>query len=362
MRRLSFGNAQVSRGSVTDALTGSNEGPLRGLLSGVLALIIALFVTGLVMLALGADPIEAFDGMINGSVGSRPAFAQTLLATAPLILTGLAAAIPFSARIFNVGGEGQLVAGAVGATAMGFWFSSLAAPALVVLAIVGGIVGGAIWGLIAGALRAFFQANEVIVTLMLNFIALLVADYAINSSWADPVSPQTRPLPGGVDLPIIWSDTLVNLGIVLAVVAAIVGFFLMRRTPLGFGITATGYNPAAARIKGYEIGMVTLAVLAIGGAFAGLAGAVEVLGKHHALVPNLSSTYGYTGIAVALVARLNPLWLIPSAFFFAAINAGSNTLQATAGVSTAASLVVQAVFVLSLLALRVIRISYPEVR
>jgi simple sugar transport system permease protein len=300
--------------------------------------------------------------MINGSVGNKIAFGQTLLVTAPLILCGLAAAIPFSARVFNVGGDGQLTAGAVGATAVAFWAHDVDAPLLVVLYMLGGALAGTFWGGIAGALKAYASANEVIVTLMLNFVAALLATYAIGSSWRDPVTPQTRHLPAGVDLPALWSGSAANIGVILAVVAAVIGLVLLFRTRLGFGIRATGFNPAAARLGGFRISGITVGVLAIAGAFAGFGGAIEVVGNHQALVENVSNGYGFTGIAVALVARLNPLAVVPVGFCFAAVIVGSNTLPATTGVSSSASLIVLAVFVLALLAMRVIRISYPEIR
>jgi simple sugar transport system permease protein len=363
MRRLDPRGFKVSTAGLSAALTpGQAGGPLATFASGAVALASAIVVTSIGLVLLGADPFEAFDAMIQGSLGSRTALTQTLVVTTPLILTGLAAAVPFSARIFNVGAEGQLAAGAVAATAIAFWFASAPAWLIVILAILAGIAGGAIWGLFAGALRAYAQANEVIVTLMLNFVGLLLASYAITGAWADPAAPTTRAFPDGVRLPIVWPETLVNLGILLAVVAAVVAAVVMARTKLGFGIRATGFNEDAARLGGFEIRATVMAVLVMGGAFAGLAGAIEVIGKHQALVPNVSANYGFVGIAVALVARLSPLWVVPSAFFFAAISVGANALPATAGISTAASLVVLGVFVLALLAMRLIRISYPEVR
>lgn len=346
-----FGHAMLTRGQ---------GGSVWRIATTVAAIVASLIVLAIFFLAVGANPIDAFKGMIDGSVAQAPAVGQTLLVTTPLILTAVAAAIPFSARIFNIGGDGQLVAGAVGATAMGFWFPHLPAPLIVVLAMLAGIVMGAIWGAIAGILRAVAQANEVIVTLMLNFVAFELADYAMTGSWADPTVPQTRALPGGVLLPNIWPGTAANIGIVLAVVAAAVAMVLMRYTRFGFGIRAVGLNQDAARLSGYSVNSVATVVLVIGGAFAGLAGAIEVVGVHQALVPNISPNYGFTGIAVALVAGLRPLWIIPVAFCFAAVTVGSNALPAVANVSSSSSLIVLAVLVLMLLGARVIRITYPE--
>jgi general nucleoside transport system permease protein len=349
--------------ALTKAFLGlGSRGALRTLLDVVIAVVVALAILTLFFVILGADPGVAFEGMIEGSVGNNIAFGQTLLVTAPLTFCALAAAIPFSARIFNIGGDGQLIAGAVGATAIAFWTDGLDPTAAIVLCLLAAIVAGGLWSLIAGLLKAFASANEVIVTLMLNFVAALVANYVINGAWRDPIAPQTEALPEGVELPTILGNSGANIGVLIAVAAAIVATVLLYRTRLGFGIRATGLSPTAARLSGFGTAVTILAVFLIAGGFAGLGGGVEVLGNHHALVEGIASNYGFTGIAVALVARLNPLGAVPIAFLFAAITVGANTLPATTGISASASLIVVAVFVLTLLALHVIRIAYPEVK
>jgi simple sugar transport system permease protein len=350
-------------GAVSKALLGvDGSSRLRIALDVVLAIFVALALLTVFFLALGADPVIAFEGMWKGAFGSNVSFGQTLLVTAPLIFCALAAAVPLAARIFNVGGEGQLLVGAVGATAVAFWAPGLPGPALIVACLVGALLGGTLWAGIAGVLRAYASANEVIVTLMLNFIAALLANYAINSSWSDPIAPQTKPLPEGSELPTILGNSGANIGILIAIAAAVLAALLLFRTRLGFGVRATGLSPSAARLAGFGAAFTTLVAFGLAGAFAGIGGAVEVLGNHHSLVEGIASTYGFTGIAVALVARLNPLGAIPVAFLFAAITVGSNTLPATTGISSSASLIVVAVFVLALLGLRVIRVSYPEVK
>lgn len=335
---------------------------LRSIFDIAVAIVVALAILTIFFLILGADPGKAFEGMWEGAVGNNIALGQTLLVTAPLIFCALAAAVPFSARIFNIGGEGQLVAGAVGSTAVAFWCSGLGSTALIILCLLAAVVAGALWSLIAGVLKAFASANEVIVTLMLNFVAALLANYVINGAWRDPIAPQTETLPSGSALPTILGNSGANIGVIIAIVAAILCTVLLFRTRLGFGIRATGLSPTAARLSGFGTVLTILAVFAVAGACAGLGGGVEVLGNHHALVEGIASNYGFTGIAVALVARLNPLGAVPVAFVFAGITVGANTLPATTGVSASASLIVVAVFVLTLLALHVIRVAYPEVK
>jgi simple sugar transport system permease protein len=334
-----------------------NQVPLRSAATSLISLTVAVFLTGLLIWALGANPLQAYQGLLSGALGSGYNIGLTLMVATPLTLTGLAAAIPFSARLWNVGGEGQFYAGAVASVLVALTFVHLPAPILAALAVVCGILAGAAWGMIAGLLRILVDANEVIVTLMLNFIALDAADYVITGPWAQNVSPQTRNIPKGVTLPTIWPGTTVNLGLVLALLLAVLAFVLMRHTPLGLSIRATGFNTKAARLAGFSIARITLVAFGAAGACAGLAGAIEVVGVYHALVPDLSASYGYIGIAVALLARLSPLWIIPSAVFFAAVTVGGNNLTATSGISPSTSLIIEAVFIILLLTFHVIRLQ-----
>jgi simple sugar transport system permease protein len=300
---------------------------------------------------LDADPWTVLTSIVENSVGSSRSLGQTLLVTAPLILTALAAAIPFHARVFNIGGEGQVLAGAGAATALLFLLEGLDSRLLTVLAIVAAIVGGASWGLLAGALAVLGRANVVVVTLMLNFVAISLIDYVVTV-WRDPIAPQTLPLsPTLVDLPNVPQA---NIGIIIAALVALGAYILLFATPRGLGIRATGANPDATRLRGYKIARIKIETLVIGGACAGLAGAIELLGNRHALSTDISQGYGYIGIAIALVSGLHPLRLVIVSFAFAAITVGSNSLPATAGVSSATSLVFVSGFVLIALAFGVI--------
>jgi len=324
------------------------------------ALIAAVVLTGVVLWAAGANPIDAYGGILSGALGSRYALGLTLMAATPLALTGIAAAVPFSARIWNIGGDGQLYAGAIASVLFGLTFTTLQPVLLTILCILAALVAGAAWGMIAGVLKVLFGANEVIVTLMLNFIALSAADYVITGPWAQGVSPQTKNIPNGVNLPGIPGGTGANLGVVMAMVATGMALVLMRNSALGLSIRATGFNPKAARLAGFSIVRITVMVFGIGGAFAGLAGAIEVVGVHHALIPDISANYGFIGIAVALLARLRPQWIIPSALFFAILTVGGNNLTATSGISTSTSLIIEALFVILLMLFRVIRVEQTE--
>jgi ABC-type uncharacterized transport system permease subunit len=319
----------------------------------------ALVLTGFIFILLGLSPIDGYLSMLHGSIGTKYGFGQTLMVATPLMLTGLAAAIPFSARLWNVGGDGQFYAGAICSVVLGLTFVDLDPILLTVLCMVVGAVGGAAWGFIPGILKVAAHVNEVIVTIMLNFLGALLADLVI-AAWSENIQQTTRPLPAHVGLPLIWSGTPVNLGLPIAVATAVAAFVLLQRTPLGLAIRAVGMGSPAARLAGFDVGRIGVSSFLVGGACAGLAGAILVVGVHHALLTNMSAGYGLTGVAVALVANLNPLAIIPAAFFFAVITTGASNLTAGFGILTSASYVIIAVFVILLLAFRLITFKYPE--
>jgi simple sugar transport system permease protein len=329
---------------------------LRSFGLATIALVASLLLMAGVFAALGANPVDAYHALLQGSLGSRFALGETLMVAVPLILCGLAAAIPFTAGLWNIGGEGQLYAGAFATTAVALTFPHVPGGLLTLLALLGGAAGGALWGLVAGGLKVRFGANEVIVTLMLNFVAIILVAYATDSLWSGGgLSGSTKPTPAGVDLPDIWPGTTLNLAIVITLAVAALAAVLLTWTRLGFALRVTGLNPDASRLAGFNIPLIVIVAFALGGACAGLAGACQVVGVDHTLASGFSPGYGYMGIAVALTARLNPFWIVPAALFFAVLVVGGNQLPIAVGISSAAASVVQATFVLLLLVLWVIK-------
>jgi general nucleoside transport system permease protein len=349
-----------SPGHLARAALARGGGDMAALRTGLIALVGTLVATGLLIAALGQDPLAAYRTIVSGSLGESDNIAQTLMVAVPLALCGLAAAIPFTARLWNIGAEGQMHVGAFAAVAVGLTLPALPGPIFIPLILVGAMLAGAVWAGIAGVLKATVGANEVIVTLMLNFVAILIATYAITGIWPQDISPQTERLPASAGLPIVWPGTVVNVGLLLTVAAVVITWVLMRRTALGLQIRSIGLNPFASRLNGMNVSRLTVATFAIAGVFAGLAGAILVLGPNLALVTSFSANYGYLGIAVALVARLSPAWILPSAVLFAALQVGSQSLPAATGISTAFGQIIIAAFVLALLGARVIRLRYAE--
>ena len=318
----------------------------------VAAVALSLVVSAGLMLATGYDPLEAYGALYEGSLGSTFGVSITLVRMTPLLLTGLAVALAFRAGVFNIGGEGQLYAGAIAATAVALFLPLPAGP-VVLVAVVAGFVGGAAWALIPALLRATRGVSEVVVTLMFNFIAIHFTTYLVNLEYGplgDPEAayPQSPSFDEAVRLPIIWPATSVHAGLVIGVVLALVLAVVVRYTPFGFRLRTLGANPEAARYAGVSVNRTIVMVMLLSGGLAGLAGMGEVLGTKYALYANFSPGYGYDGIAVALLGRLSPIAVIVFAAFFGAMRAGALDMEQTVGVSSSFVLVIEALAILFL--------------
>ncbi len=327
----------------------------------VLALGGTLVAMAVMVWALGAGPIEVGKSIIIGSLGNPFNLSQTIITVGILIATALAAAIPFSARLWNVGGEGQMTMGAVTAAVLGIvvpetWPAWLMIPAVMV----GAMLGGALFAAIPGWLKARFDASEIVTTLMLNFVAINAAAWVIFDVFPEGFVQRTESIHDSAKLPRPFEGWLVDIGIVFAVVAAVAAWFIVRHTQLGFSVRAIGANGKAARLAGIRTERVTVQTFLLAGAFAGLAGALIVQGRDHSLLQDFSANLGFVGIGVALVARLNPIGIIASAVLFGILRVGSNSLQAGAGLSPVVGEMVIATFVILLMVTGVIRFKYPE--
>ena len=283
----------------------------------------------------GSDLWLTADAFFSGSIGSGPAIAETLVQMIPLLISGLAVAFAFHAGLFNIGVEGQLVfgglvAGVVGATV------SLPPPVLTAVCILAGMAGGSLWVLIPALLKAFRGVHEVVTTIMMNFVATSIAQYAVapKGPFVSASQPSaTERVPDGVQLAILWPGTRLHAGLLVAVAAVVVLLWLLYRTPAGFKMRLMGANPGAARASGVNIRMVTVLALLGSGALGGLAGAVQVLGVYGRFFASFSPGYGFDAIAVALLGALSPVGVAAAAFFFAMLHSGAVPMQAVAGIS-----------------------------
>jgi len=296
------------------------------------ALIVALLLGAIILAIAGNDPFEAYSTMFDASLNGWSSITRTLALATPLILTGLAAAVAFQMRVYNIGGEGQLYLGAIAASYVGLALPATTPIVLMLGAmLLAGATAGALWALLAAVPKAYFNADEIITTLMLNFVALSLMNWLIfgsRSFWRDP----RRPVPSGKRLPenaVLPSlSGRMHVGIIIAVVAAILLWWLLRKTSWGFQIRTIGDSPRAARYAGMGVRSKTMAVLALSGALAAMAGFSEVSGVTKGLEPvALTSNIGFTGIIIAVAARNNPLGVVPVSVFLAAITTSGSRLQ-----------------------------------
>jgi len=319
-----------------------------------LSLLVAMLLGALILVLTGADPVEVYRTMFDASLNGTVALERTLTYATPLILTGLAAAIAFRVKVYNIGAEGQLFMGAIGASAVALTLPSGTPTVLMVGAMmVAGALAGLVWAGFAAVPKAFLGTDEIITTLMLNFVALAFMNYLIFGSFSFLRDP-TRPVPQGEAIPA--SATMpsisgrLHIGILIAVGLAVVLWWVLRSTTFGFRMRTIGDSPRAARYAGIGVPLTTLAVLSISGALAGVAGAIEVSGVTNRLDPqSLAIELGYTGIVIAAVARLNPIGVVPVAVLLAAIATAGGSMQSI-GVQVQVVVLLQGLIFLSVTA------------
>jgi ABC-type uncharacterized transport system permease subunit len=322
-------------------------------LSGILLLLVLLPIS--CRTASG----EAIEAMFAGSVGSPDALLSgTLVRATPLILTGLAVAIAFQGGVFNIGAEGQLLSGAAAAAAIGAWVGAAPHGVGITGMLAGGAVAGAGVAGIAAWLRLRFGVLDVISTLLLNSLAAHMVGYLVRGPMQEStgIYPQSETLAATLHLPPIISGHRLHVGFLMAVALCLATGWIIRHTTWGFALRATGANPRAASVSGrVNVGRVSALAFLASGALAGLAGAIEVSGVTLALYENLSPGYGFTAIAVALMAGLNPLWVIGTGLLFGALETGGVAMQRDAGVPSVLVAVVEGVIILALVAARGVR-------
>ena len=290
----------------------------------------------------------------RGSLGTSSAFfSGTLVRAIPLSIVGLSVALAFRAGVFNIGGEGQLLLGAVAAAVVGLHVTERAGFGGVPLALLAAMIAGGTWAAIAAVLRARFGVLEVISTIMLNFVAVNLVSFLVRGPLQEPthIYPQTELIAASARLPRLWTETRLHFGVVIAMAAGLGVWWFVSRTAAGFRLRAVGASPAAARVTGrIDAERVNAAALIASGALAGLAGGIEVSGVTYALYENLSPGYGFSAIAVAILARLHPLGVLATALLFATLETGALGMQRDAGVPSVVASVLEAITILIVVA------------
>jgi general nucleoside transport system permease protein len=328
---------------------------LQPVLVPLLAIVLAFATGAVAILAIGSDPVEAYTSLVRGMVGSGDRIAASLGRSTPFVGAALAVAFAFRAGLFNIGAEGQLLIGATAAAWVGTWTSVRGLPGAVAipLLLLAGIVAGGIWGGIPGALKARTGAHEVIVTIMLNAIALLYVRWLVSSQ--DPVIlrdpgatvPRTATIDDAARLPqIVDSQPPLHWGFLLMMALAVLVRFVLQRTTFGFEVRTVGTNTDAARYAGMAVGRTILVTMAVSGAFAGLAGAGEISGTAGFLSPGVFVSIGFDSIAIALLARANPLAIVPAAILWGSMLSGAGLMQQEVGLSIDVVRIVQALVLL----------------
>ena len=303
-----------------------------------IAVVVALAIGALVLWASGRDAVDIYQRMVRSAFTNPGAFSNTLVAATPLLLTGLAAAITFRMKVWNIGADGQLMIGAVLAAAAGTFFGGHGLATSMTLMILAGIVGGCLWAAIAALLRVYMNTNEVLTTLMLNYIAPLILFYLIfdsTSYWRDlstqsaRVFPQAKTLVEAARWPEYGTTVAVPFGFILGTVLAVALLFVVRSTRFGFQMRVAADSPEAGRYAGIRTGRLLIVVMLLSGALAGIAGASQIGDVSHRLEPkNLQlAVFGYTGIAVAALVRYHPLAIVVSAVLVGALNNAGFNLQ-----------------------------------
>ena len=312
----------------------------RGVSVPLTAVLLAGIIGSIILWLSGANPWEAYTALYRGAFGSAAAFGRTLEKATPLILGGLAVAFAFKAGLFNIGGQGQLLLGAIIAGAVGFAFTDLPFIIHMPLALLIGSLMGALFAAIAGALRTYTGAHEVITTIMLNFVAINITDYLADGPWKDSgIVARTPAIAESAAIPQIGN---LPSGFFIAALMAFLTWYLLYRTTLGYEIRTVGLNANAAQYAGIKVARIIILTMAISGFLAGMGGSIETLGVVGRFQPGFNTGLGFDGITIALLARTNPLGVIPAALLVGAMQAGSSQMQFDADVPSQIIDVIQA--------------------
>jgi len=340
---------------------------LNSMLIPLLAVFTAILVGGVIIAVVGGNPFAAYIGLAEGAFGSAKALSETTVWATPYIFAGLAVAVAFKGGLFNIGAEGQLALGAVVAALIGYalpgWLHiSLPIYIHLPLTIILGVLAGAIWAAIPGALKAFTGGHEVINTIMMNYIALNITSYLLNGPMKDPdplnLTARTPEIAVSARIPPIFPDLRFHWGFILALIVAVIIWWLLWKTTLGFEIRTVGANPDAAKYAGINVKRTIITTMALSGALAGLAGVIEVTALNYRHELGFSIGYGFDSIAIALLGKTNPFGVVLAAILFGAMRNGGTRMQFMTQIPVDIISVIQGLILLFVAADAIIRFIY----
>lgn len=329
----------------------------------IAAIVAAFVVAGVIIAILGHNPFVAFRSVLTTSFKSTFGIVETFTKWVPLTLLALAFVIPLGAGRFNIGGEGQLILGATAATAVGVTLSDLPMPLLLPLVLIAGMLGGGVWAAIAAWLMSRFKVNEILSTVLLNFVSFQILDYVASQVWPDVGAgfPATVKVGGGAMLPTVGKPAL-HAGVFITLAVIVIAVILMRRSAPGFELRAVGINERAAKVHGIRTSRVAVGAMIVGGMAAGLAGMIEVSGVHGNLLEGIQSNYLLLGIIIGLIARGSVLLVPFVAFGISILEIGASAMQRTAQVPIEMVLIVEGLILLFLLLSDVITARWQRSR
>lgn len=319
------------------------------LAGSIIAVLFALILGGIVMAVAGANPFHAYSVLVKGAFGSTYALSETLLRATPVLLAGIGLSISFRSNLTSIGAEGQIIIGGITSTLIGLTVPvGIPSVIRITLCLLAGFLGGAIYAILPGILKAKMGISEIIVTIMLNYIAISFLSFLLAGPMMETGSfyPQSAQLDQGLWLPQILKGTRLHIGFIIALILIVGYYFLMFRLPIGFKIRAVGYNPNAAEYAGIKVSASIVLAMALSGGMAGLAGAGEVFGIHHRLYNDFAAGFGFDAIAVALLGRLHPIGILIASVFFAALKIGSSAMQRAVQVPTTIVYIIQGLLIM----------------
>lgn len=320
-----------------------NSSKLVSFLVPVISILLAFIIGCVIMAALGANPLVALESLWIGAFGSLRNVGTTLARSTPLIFTGLCACFAYRCGVFNLGGEGQFLMGSIVCCYIATQSGIEGLPAIL-LCLIGGAVAGGLWALLAGILKVYRGQNEMIITIMLNYVATLFMGVVYTNWLREGSVPQTESVPDTIKLSRLFG-LRVTTAFVIAIVAGLLVYYFLFYTSKGFQLRAVGLNMTAAQFNGFAVKRYILMSFIVSGTIAGLGGSAELLGTQFRLINGFGAGYGFDGVAMALIGQLHPLATILVAIFFAALRVGSTTMQAATGVPTSVSDIIQALVI-----------------
>jgi ABC-type uncharacterized transport system permease subunit len=323
----------------------------------VAAVLITFVITAGPIIVAGANPIEAYAAFVVVPLTSQFTLLEVLVSATPILLTGAAVAIAFRAGYWNIGAEGQLLLGAIGAAAVGIVVGGLPPILALPLMIAGGALAGAAWALLPALLRVRFGIDEVVTTLLLNPVALLLVNGLLHGPWRDPITgfPESPRIAPSAEFPTLIDRSRLHLGFLLALAVIVIAWYVLARTPAGLRLRASGLSPHGARFAGINVSRTLLGAALVSGAIAGIAGVSEVAGIQNRLTGGLSPGYGYTGIVVATLGTLTLPGVAIAALFLGDLTIGASSAARSLGIPSQLGAVVQGVLLLTTVALLAIR-------